>query len=256
MIMIARAAFREMKLAEAKSSFVSNVSHELKTPLALIRLFAETLEFGRVKDEQKAHEYYRIISRESSRPTGLIDNILDFSQIEAGRKEYHLAVADAGEIVEKVVRDYEYRLDAAGFKLDLDIATSLPTVLTDRDALAQVVLNLLDNALRYSPDFKRISVRVAECRGAVIIEVADKGIGIPRSEHEKIFDKFYRVNTSLVHSTKGSGLGLALVNHIVRAHGGHVTVVSEPGQGSHFTIHLPAAPSEILTDDSTQREER
>lgn len=238
-ILILRAAFREMKLAEAKSAFVSNVSHELKTPLALIRLFAETLELGRVKSAEKAHEYYRIITRESGRLTQLIDNVLDFSSIEAGRKEYNFALANVGEVVEEAVRDYQYRLIDAGFKLELDVKHRLPSVLVDRGALAQAMLNLLDNAMKYSTDFKHISVQVYARGGNVMIEVADKGIGIPRSEHGKVFDKFYRVTTSLMHSTKGSGLGLALVKHIVRAHGGRVTLESAPGKGSRFTIHLP-----------------
>jgi signal transduction histidine kinase len=242
-VLILRTTFREMKLAEAKSAFVSNVSHELKTPLALIRLFAETLELGRVKDDAKAREYYRVISRESGRLTGLIDNVLDFSQIEAGRKEYHFARTDAGEVVREVVRDYDYRLSAAGFELRLDVAAGLPAVLADRGALAQVVLNLLDNAVRYSPNSKEVGVRVCARGRGVAVEVSDRGIGIPRSEHEKIFDKFYRVGDGLVHATKGSGLGLSLVRHIVRAHGGRVTLDSAPGRGSRFTIYLPEAPA-------------
>ena len=244
LFLILRSAAREVRLAQAKSAFVSNVSHELKTPLALIRLFAETLELGRVKDPLKAREYYRIISHESGRLTQLIDNILDFSKIEAGGKQYEFARADVGRVVEEVVRSYEFQIRRAGFELELDAARDLPEVLIDRGALSQAVLNLLDNALKYSAGVKRIRVRVyhARAEGSVAVEVADRGVGIPRGEQEKIFEKFYRVGGGLVHDTKGSGLGLALVRHIVSAHRGRVTVESAPGRGSRFTIFIPAPP--------------
>lgn len=235
-----RATSREMRLAEAKSTFVSNVSHELKTPLALIRLFAETLELGRVKNAEKAHEYHRIINNESRRLTQLINNILDFSKIEAGRKEYQFVESDVAEVVEEVLKSYEYQITSAGFELTTDIAADLPPVLIDRDAIAQAVLNLVNNAVKYSDDVKKINVRVRQRDGDVALEVIDHGIGIPRSEQEKIFEKFYRVSTGLVHDTKGSGLGLALVKHIVEAHKGKIQLESAPGRGSRFTILIPA----------------
>jgi len=235
-----RATAREMKLAQAKSTFVSNVSHELKTPLALIRLFAETLELGRVKSTEKAQEYYRIINNESRRLTQLINNILDFSKIEAGRKEYEFVESDVAEVVEDVLKSYEYQITSAGFELTADIAHELPLARIDRDAISQAVLNLINNAVKYSDDEKKINVRVRPRDEFVMIEVTDSGIGIPRSEQEKIFEKFYRVSTGLVHDTKGSGLGLALVKHIVEAHKGRITVDSTPGKGSRFTILIPA----------------
>lgn len=240
-ILTLRATAREMKLAQAKSTFVSNVSHELKTPLALIRLFAETLELGRVKNSDKAQEYYRIINNESQRLTQLINNVLDFAKIEAGRKDYRFTKADTARLVEDVIRSYEYQIINAGFELKVDIEHNLPSAMIDRDALSQAVLNLLNNAVKYSDDVKRISVRVRLCERHVAIEVADQGVGIPRSEQEKIFEKFYRVSAGLVHDTKGSGLGLALVRHIVEAHGGQALVESAPGRGSCFTILLPAS---------------
>ncbi|MEN3331672.1 MAG: two-component system, OmpR family, phosphate regulon sensor histidine kinase PhoR [Blastocatellia bacterium] len=239
-ILTLRATSREMKLAEAKSTFVSNVSHELKTPLALIRLFAETLELGRVKNAEKAHEYHRIINSESRRLTQLINNILDFSKIEAGRKEYQFIESDVAEVVEDVLKSYEYQITSAGFELTTDITADLPPALIDRDAISQAVLNLVNNAVKYSDDVKKISVRLRRRDGFVAIEVADQGIGIPRSEQEKIFEKFYRVSTGLVHDTKGSGLGLALVKHIVEAHKGKIQLESTPGRGSRFTILIPA----------------
>jgi two-component system phosphate regulon sensor histidine kinase PhoR len=235
-----RATAREIRLAEAKSSFVSNVSHELKTPLALIRLFAETLELGRVKTPEKAQEYYRIINNESSRLTQLINNILDFSKIEAGRKEYQLEISDAGQIVEEVIRTYEYPIRNDGFDLCVQIEPNLPSVRVDRGAISQAVLNLLNNAVKYSDSVKRIDVSVRSAGGQVAIEIADQGIGIPASEQERVFDKFYRISTGLVHDRKGTGLGLTLVKHIVDAHRGAVRLTSAPGKGSRFTIELPA----------------
>jgi signal transduction histidine kinase len=239
-ILTLRATAREMKLAQAKSTFVSNVSHELKTPLALIRLFAETLELGRVKSSEKAQEYYRIINNESRRLTQLINNILDFSKIEAGRKEYEFIESDVAEVVEEVIRSYEYQIINSGFALNAYIEHDLPPVSIDRDAISQAVLNLINNAVKYSDESKEITVQVRSQDRSISIEVADKGIGIPRSEQDKIFEKFYRVSTGLVHDTKGSGLGLALVKHIVEAHDGKIIVESTPGKGSRFSLLIPA----------------
>ena len=238
--MIVRAAARELKLAEVKQTFVSNVSHELKTPLALIRLFAETLELGRVKTAEKAQEYYRIIHNESRRLSQLIDNILDFSRIEAGSREYSFVPADLAEIARGVVESYEYQIRAAGFELVTRFESDLPRVEADPDAISQAILNLLNNSVKYSDGIKHITIGVQAAGGGAIIEVADRGIGIPLSEQKRIFEKFYRVSTGLVHETKGSGLGLALVNHIVEAHHGRVSVESAPGRGSRFAIWLPA----------------
>jgi signal transduction histidine kinase len=241
-----RAVAREAKLAELKSGFVSNVSHEMKTPLALIRVFAETLELGRVTDPSKLREYYRVIHSESQRLTQLIDNVLDFSRMESGRKQYQFATADLTELVSEVLKPYEQHIRASGFSLRIDLADSLPPVLVDREAISQAVLNLVDNALKYSPSRKELVVRVWKCGKEVAIQVADQGVGIPESEQQRIFEKFYRVNTGLLHDTKGSGLGLTLTKHIVEAHGGRIEVDSKPGSGSRFTIllRISAASSE------------
>jgi signal transduction histidine kinase len=242
-----RATRRELKLVEAKETFVSNVSHELKTPLALIRLFAETLEMGRVSNDEEMRDYGRIINRESNRLTQLINNILDFSRIEAGRRKYQFVDTNIAEVIEEALQSYEYQLKSAGFSVTTEIQSDLPPVLLDREAMTQAVLNLLNNAIKYSTDVKRIDLRVEQRGGTLAVEIADHGVGIPRSEHRRIFEKFYRVSTGMVHDTKGSGLGLAIVRHIVEAHHGDIIVDSAPGNGSRFTILLPIARSENVS---------
>lgn len=233
---------REMALARLKSDFVSNVSHELRTPLSLIRLYAETLEMGRLKSQEKYQEYYCIIRKESERLTALINNILDFSRIEAGRKEYDFRETDMRELVRNTLDSYRFQIEQQGFAFEEKIADDVPPVKVDREAVARSLLNLVNNALKYSQDRKYIGVNLFRDNGSVKLEVVDHGIGIPELEQQKIFEKFYRVGDPLVHNTKGSGLGLALVRHIAHAHGGEVSVDSAPGRGSKFTISLPVNP--------------
>jgi signal transduction histidine kinase len=233
---------KEMALARLKSDFVSNVSHELRTPLSLIRLYAETLEMGRLTSPEKYQEYYRIIRKESERLTALINNILDFSRIEAGRKEYDFRETDMSELVHNTLDSYRYQLEQSGFQFEEKI-DEVPPMRVDREAMARSLLNLVNNALKYSQDRKYIGVNLYRDNGSVKLEVVDQGIGIPHQEQQKIFEKFYRVGDPLVHNTKGSGLGLSLVRHIVQAHGGEVSVDSAPGQGSKFTIVLPVKPA-------------
>jgi signal transduction histidine kinase len=241
-----RATDREARLAQAKSNFVSNVSHELKTPLSLLSLFSEILELGRVNSEEKKTEYYRIIRHESLRLNKMIDNILDFSKIEAGRKTYVFAPGDMAEVIEQVLSSYRYQIINSGFNIQTNIQPDLPPVLIDRDAMAQALSNLLDNAIKYSGEVKQLVIRTETVGADLSIEIADRGIGIPRAEQAKVFEKFYRVGNGLVHDVKGSGLGLSLVKHIIEAHKGTISVESELGKGSRFTILLPLAP--IVTD--------
>src|SRR5262249_50984916 len=233
-----RSVSKEIALARLKSDFVSNVSHELRTPLSLIRLYAETLELGRLKEPGKYQEYYQIIRKESERLTSLINNILDFSRIEAGRKEYDFRETDLRELVANTIDSYRYQIEQNGFILEQKI-DPVPPVKVDREAIARSLVNLVNNALKYSQDQKFIGVNLYKYNGSVKLEVIDHGIGIPAQEQSKIFEKFYRVGDPLVHNTKGSGLGLSLVRHIVHAHGGEVSVDSTPGRGSKFTIALP-----------------
>jgi signal transduction histidine kinase len=234
---------REMNLARLKSDFVANVSHELRTPLALIRLYAETLELGRLSAKEKYQEYFRIIREESERLTALINNILDFSRIEAGRKEYEFQETNLAELVHSTLDSYRFEIQQNGFAFEENISGDIPPVAVDREAIARSLLNLVNNAVKYSKDHKYIGVSLYRANRRVNLEVRDHGIGIPASEQEKIFEKFYRCGDPLVHNIKGSGLGLSLVRHIARAHGGDVLVESTPEKGSKFTIALPLDPA-------------
>ncbi len=230
---------KEMAVAKLKSDFVSNVSHELRTPLALIRLYAETLELGRITTKEKKQQYYRIIRKESERLTALINNILDFSRIEAGRKEYEFRETDIADLVRNTLDSYRYQIEQQGFAFEESIDATVPKVRVDREAIARALVNLVNNALKYSADQKFLGVKLYRENGAVKLEVADKGIGIARRDQTKIFEKFYRAGDPLVHNTKGSGLGLSLVRHITEAHGGDIVVESTPGVGSKFILSLP-----------------
>jgi len=237
-----RSVTRTLELAKLKSDIVSNVSHELRTPLALIRLYAETLELGRIPDEKKKMEYYRIVRKESERLTALINNILDFSRIEAGKKEYEFRETDLPALVRETLDSYRYQIEQNGFKYEEHIHDDIPPVRVDREAIARSLLNLVNNAIKYSSNEKYLAVSLYRQNGSVKLDVVDHGIGIPRNEQAKIFDKFYRVCDPMQHETKGSGLGLSLVQHIVNAHGGEVSVESTPGKGSKFTMTLPLKP--------------
>jgi signal transduction histidine kinase len=235
----ARYILRQIELVSAKTSFVSNVTHELKTPIAVIKLAVETLELGRVSGEAQREKYLRTIMRESDRLAQLVDNILDFSRLEAGQRALHRAPVDVRDVVNAAMEGFRLRLEDAGFQYEVELPESVPTVLGDGRALQHCLLNLLDNAVKYSREHKEVRVSVAARNGEVALSVADRGIGIPSEERDRIFEKFARVETGLVHDVKGAGLGLSLVDMLVRAHHGRVEVASTLGEGSTFTILLP-----------------
>ncbi len=230
---------RERRLNELKSEFISNVSHELKTPLSIISMFGEMLSLGRTKSPEQAHEYAEIIWRESVRLGRLIDNVLDFAKIERGMGVYEFADGDLAEVVERALELSQRRVQAAEMTLETDIATDLPPVRLDANAYTLAVLNLIDNAIKYAPDGKKILVKLARVGDRLVLSVRDWGQGIDPEEHAKIFDRFYRARAIRLKPIRGSGIGLALVQHIARAHRGEITVESEVGKGSTFSLWVP-----------------
>jgi signal transduction histidine kinase len=242
--LLSRDVRRELRVAELRSQFVSSVSHELKTPLTAIRMFAETLQMGRPMDPALRDEYLDIIVNESERLTRLLNNVLDFSRIESGRKTYHFASHDLESIVRTAARAMQYPLARQGFELQVSIDPGIPPVHGDPDALEQAILNLLANALKYSGDSRTIELRLSRDQAHAVISVRDQGIGIGAVDQRRIFEKFYRVASPENRLIPGTGLGLTLVEHIVRAHHGRIDVDSTLGVGSTFRIRLP-----LLTEE-------
>ena len=234
-----RSTGKELQLAKLKSDFVSTVSHEFRTPLTSIRYLAELLERGRVKDEEKRLQYFKTISGESERLSRLVENILDFSRIEAGMKEYRIEKADIAALSREVASRF---LDQAAYKgvtLKTEISDPLPEMRVDREAISRAVFNLLDNAAKYSGENPEIQFHAWLDGEDVFLQVADSGVGIPVADQKKVFEKFYRAETAMARNIKGSGIGLTLVSHIVKAHGGRIILESEPGKGTRVTLRLP-----------------
>jgi signal transduction histidine kinase len=247
---VARVAAREVRLAELKANFVSSVSHDLKTPLALIQLFAETLELGRLKNTDRAQEYYRIINSEARKLTRLINNLLDFSKIEAGLRRYKLEPVDLGTLTKRLVESLESQFRHNQFSVSVRIADGMPPVLLDPEAAEQALENLLSNAMKYSPEHREIVVEVDAVDGYGRVCVTDHGVGIAPRLQRKIFRKFYRIQHDAGTGPQGTGLGLAIVDHIMRGHRGFVRVDSEPGRGSTFTLHFPVYAGEVPSDET------
>ena len=234
---------RELRLARQKTDFVSNVSHELKTPLTSIRMFSELLAEGRVMDAERQRSYLSIITAETARLTRLINNVLDFARIDRGEKKYQFQKCDLAQVVRETVQNYRPQLDANGFQVECDLPASSAWVNGDRDALAQVVMNLLSNAEKYSDHRKEISIKVRQEASPlpyVEVNVMDRGIGVPNVCEQKIFEQFFRAHDSLNSGIQGSGLGLTLARQIARAHGGDVVYAAREGGGSSFCLRLPA----------------
>lgn len=230
---------RQIELVHMKSSFVSNVTHELKTPISVIKLATETLELGRYRTDEERDKYLRTITKESDRLVRLVDNILDFSRLEAGQTMLRMGPVRLADVVNAALESFRLRLEDEKFDWSVDIPPDLPAARGDANALGHCVLNLLDNALKYSKEQRIVKVYAGLREGMVSLSVADRGIGIEREHQARIFEKFARIEKGLVHDVKGAGLGLSLVDQIMRAHHGRVEVVSQPGEGSTFTLLLP-----------------
>ena len=238
-------ARKALKIAQLKSDFVSNVSHEIRTPLSLIRMYAETLMLGRITSEEKKQNYYQVIHRESGRLTYLVNNILDFSRIEANRRTYYLTDVDMNQLVQKLYDTYAHTFLENNIDGELYLHPRSLPILADAQAFEAALSNLIDNALKYSTDPGKVTISTFTRDGFACCKVTDQGIGIAKEHHLKIFEQFFRVDDALTQKTKGTGLGLNLVKHIMEEHHGEVTVASKPGKGSQFTLLFPLTKDPI-----------
>ena len=239
LVLTIRSVSREMELARMKSDFVSTISHEFKSPLTSIRQLAEMLHSGRIPSEERRQKYYDVLLEQSERLTLLTDNILSLAKIEEGRKEYHFEPVDLSVLLREVVSSVRERTCHEGFEIVLETGKDGLTATIDREAVSQALANLLDNAVKYSGGSRRIEVRLSDDGEEAVVEVRDFGIGIPKDERDRVFDRFYRGGDELTRTVKGTGLGLSLVKEIADAHRGTVYVDSAPGKGSTFSIRLP-----------------
>jgi two-component system phosphate regulon sensor histidine kinase PhoR len=230
---------KEVEIAQIKSDFVSNVSHELRTPLSLISMFSETLEMDRIKTDKKKKEYYSIISQEANRLGKIVNSILNFSKMEAGKRQYNFVDSYLNDVAENIYRSYKFHLEQKGFTFNLVKDETIPIIKIDEEAVSEAIVNLVDNAVKYSDLKKEIMIRTGIENNFAYVEVEDKGIGIPAKDQKKIFEKFFRVSSGNVHNVKGSGLGLSIVKHIVDAHKGKVELNSVVSKGSKFRLMIP-----------------
>lgn len=238
--LIFRSIRQEVKLAQIKSEFVSNVSHEIRTPLALINMYSETLEMGRIKSEEKKQEYYKVIHNESTRLSQMVNKILNFSKIESGKKEYNFEEEDLNELVNETLEMYRPHFERKEFSFEFKPASEKLMISADKEAVAEALNNLVDNAMKYNGEHKKIEISTGIQEQFAFVEVKDFGIGIEKKDQKLIFDKFYRVTKGdLAHKAKGSGIGLSIVKNIMDAHKGSVSLTSTPGKGSTFTLHFP-----------------
>ena len=236
--LLTRQAHRNMIDAQQKTSFVSNVSHELKTPLTSIRMYAELMSEKRVEDPAKIDRYLGVIVSESQRLTRLVNNVLDFGRLEQGRKKYQLGELDLVQLLKDIVESHRLRVEAAGMQLNAVIPAREVTIVADRDALEQAVLNLIDNAIKYAANGRDLDIRLdPESRGCNI-RVQDRGPGVPLGQREAIFEKFHRVDDSLTATKPGSGLGLSIARRLVRDLGGDLAYEPRDGGGSCFVLTL------------------
>ena len=242
-VLIAGAIRRQMRLTRLKNDLVATVSHELKTPLASMRLLVDTLLNDEEFESQKVREYLSLIAKENTRLSHLIDNFLTFSRMQRNKRAFKLAETDATDITNTAVEAVGEKFKTARCQLDVETSPGLPRIVADTDALVTVVVNLLDNAYKYTADDKRIKLRTYANSEYVHFEVQDNGIGLSRRATKRVFDRFYQADQRLSRAGGGCGLGLSIVQFIVTAHGGSVAVDSEPSRGSTFTVRIPVAVS-------------
>jgi signal transduction histidine kinase len=238
-LLVGRFVGRQVQLTRLKNDLIATVSHELKTPLAGIRALVDTLLDQAAPDPVQAREYLQLIARENLRLSRLIDNFLAFSRMERNKHAFEFAAVAPAEVVAAAVEAAGERFAGPLCRLETKVAPALPNVTADRDALLTVLLNLLDNAYKYTGEDKRIHLRAWAGAGGVCFEVQDNGIGLSRRAARRVFDRFYQVDRHLSRQAGGCGLGLSIVKFIVEAHGGHVEVKSQPGGGSTFVVTLP-----------------
>jgi signal transduction histidine kinase len=237
---IVRSVSRELKVARLQGDFVSAVSHEFRTPLASLCHLSELLVEGRVPTDKRRQEYYQALRRESERLHRLVESILDFRRMEVGAREYRLEGLDAVTLVRGVAEEFAQEVRDRGYTVEIQVEKSLPRLRADRESLSRAIWNLLDNAVKYSPDCRTVRIQASYTGDRIAIRVRDHGLGIARSEQERIFEKFFRASSAKAAGVRGTGLGLTMVRHIVVAHGGQLHVESRPGVGSTFTILLPS----------------
>jgi signal transduction histidine kinase len=242
-VVTARTLRRELEVASLKSEFASTVSHEFRTPLTGIRQLADLLRQGRVPSEERRQEYYDLILRESARLNRLVENVLDFSRMEDGRKHYRFEPVDTSAWLARVVSEFQHEIAGTGVSVITAIPADLPVLLADDQALASVVHNLLDNAVKYSPERSAVWLEAEAGESRVTIRVRDEGLGIAPSDAPHVFERYYRGQRDATHQVAGTGLGLSLVKHIVTAHDGTVEFTSRLGEGTTFLLHLPSAPA-------------
>ena len=229
----------QMRHTRLKNDLVATVSHELKTPLSSIRLLVDTLLDEKTPDPKKTREYLQLIAKENTRLSRLIDNFLAFSRMERNKQAFQFSPTSPAKIINDAVDAVRERFEQPGCRLEVDLAENLPEIMADADALVTVILNLLDNAYKYSGEEKHILLRANTENETLCISVTDNGIGLSRAATKKIFERFYQVDRRLSRNTGGCGLGLSIVKFIVNAHGGTIDVVSQAGQGSTFTVKIP-----------------
>lgn len=231
---------REWNLSELQADFVSKVSHELRTPLTSIRMFSETLALRR-GDKATEDRCIEALTKECARLQHLIDRLLDWGRMESGRRTYDIAPHDVKSLIDESIAAFEPTRERRDVELTVSVSRDLPPALCDKSALVDCLVNLLSNAYKYGGDPRVIEIGAEARQKLIEITVRDNGKGIERTEHKRIFEKFYRVDDLLSRKQEGSGLGLSIVRHVVKAHGGKILVESEPGRGSLFTLMLPAA---------------